>query len=155
VEFNQPEPTVVKNEVEKILSKQENQIIFFIDFHSTTEDVFYTFSIESLINDDLSEERILKRKHGFSFINQWLKELQTKLPGYNVNIVDSLSKSTSPTSDRWIVREFDVPGLTYEVGDETDRELIKKVAVKAAEDFLKRSPFLISHIREEIIEGAK
>jgi murein tripeptide amidase MpaA len=142
VEFNQPEPRTVKNEVEKILSEQDNKIIFFIDFHSTTEDIFYTFSLESLMNDNLSEERTNKRMSEYNFINQWLQNLQKKLPDYHVNIVDSLSKSSSPTSDRWFMREYDVPGLTYETGDETDREIIKKVAVKAAEELMNRSPFL-------------
>jgi murein tripeptide amidase MpaA len=136
VEFNQPEPRAVKNEVEKILSDPNNKIHFFIDFHSTTEDVFYTFTMESLVNNNISEERINKRKEDYHFINQWLQNLQLRLPGYQVNIVDSLSKSTSPTSDRWIMREYDVPGITYEVGDETDRDLIKRVAETAAAELM-------------------
>jgi hypothetical protein len=148
IQFNQPEPRVVKNEVEKILSNPENEIIFFIDFHSTTEDIFYAFSLESLIKNDLPEERLSKRKKGYKFINKWLQNIQEKLPDYRVDVVDSLSKSTSPTSDRWIMREFDVPGFTYEVGDETDRKLIKKVAQIAATEFMKIAPSL-SSAREE------
>ena len=94
--------------------------------------------------DDLSEERITRRKNGYNFINHWLQNLQKKLNDYHVNIIDSLSKSTSPTSDRWMMREYDVPGLTYEVGDETDRELIKRVAQTAAEEFMKNAPSLSS-----------
>lgn len=148
IQFNQPEPRVVKSEVEKILRDPENEIIFFIDFHSTTEDIFYTFSLESLMNDNLSEDRTNKRKNGYNFINQWMQNLQKKLPDYYVNVIDSLSRSTSPTSDRWMMREYDVPGFTYEVGDETDRELIKKVAQTAAEVFMKEAPSLTPLIRE-------
>jgi hypothetical protein len=148
IQFNQPEPRVVRNEVEKILSNPENKVIFFIDFHSTTEDIFYTFSLESLMNDDLSEGRNNRRKNGYNFINQWLQNLQEKLPEYHVNIIDSLSKSTSPTSDRWIMREYDVPGFTYEVGDETYRKLIKRVAQTAAEEFMKKAPSLTPLKRE-------
>ena len=32
---------------------------------------------------------------------------------------------------------FNTPTLTYEVGDETDRELIKRVAATAADEFMK------------------
>jgi hypothetical protein len=32
---------------------------------------------------------------------------------------------------------FNAPALTYEVGDETDRKLIKKVAATAAEKLMK------------------
>ena len=148
IQFNQPEPGVVKSEVERILSDPKNEIIFFIDFHSTTEDIFYTFSLESLMNDNFSEERISKRKQGYNFINQWMHNLQKKLPGYHVNVIDSLSRSTSPTSDRWMMREYDVPGFTYEVGDETDRELIGKVAQTAAEEFMKEAPSLTPLKRE-------
>ena len=144
IQFNQQEPIVVKNEVEEILNRPDNKIIFFIDFHSTTEDIFYTFSLNSLIDDNLNEERIKKRVEGYNFINDWLNDLKIHLPNYSVNVIDSLSKSTSPTSDRWILREFDVPGFTYEVGDETDRKLIKRVAKTAAEEFIRKSPFLLS-----------
>ncbi|MBT8380986.1 MAG: succinylglutamate desuccinylase/aspartoacylase family protein [Ignavibacteria bacterium] len=144
IQFNQSEPRVVKNEVEKILSNNKSNIILFIDFHSTIKDIFYTFSRESLMKEDLSEERKEKRTYGYNFISVWLQNVQERLPDYQVNIIDSLSKSTSPTSDRWIMREFDVPGFTYEVGDKTNRELIKKVAQTAAEEFMRRSPLLIS-----------
>ncbi len=148
IQFNQPEPGVVKSEVERILSDPKNEIVFFIDFHSTTEDIFYTFSLESLMNDNFSEERISKRKNGYNFINHWMHNLQKKLPDYHVNVIDSLSRSTSPTSDRWMMREYDVPGFTYEVGDETDRELIGKVAQTAAEEFMKEAPSLTPLKRE-------
>jgi len=136
VEFNQPEPGAVKNEVEQILSDPDNAILFFIDFHSTTEDVFYTLSLESLISNDLSEDRKKVREEGYGFVNTWLQNLQARLPEYNVNVIDTLSQSTSPTSDRWIMKEYDVPAFTYEVGDETERELIKQVAEGSAEELM-------------------
>jgi hypothetical protein len=42
------------------------------------------------------------------------------------------------------MREFDVAGITYEVGDETNRELINKVAQIAANEFMKNAPTLSS-----------
>jgi len=131
VEFNQPEPRAVKNEVERIIGKG-GKINFFIDFHSTQQDVFYIFSMESLISDDIPVARLDKRKYAFNLVDNWLKNLQNKLPDYKVNIVDTLSNSTSPTSDWWLMRELDVPGLTYEVGDETNRELVDQVAEAAS-----------------------
>jgi len=136
IEFNQPETGAVKNEVEQILSDPINAIHFFIDFHSTTEDVFYTLSLESLISNDLPEDRKKVREEGNGFVNTWLQNLQARLPEYYVNVIDTLSQSTSPTSDRWIMREYDVPAFTYEVGDETDRQLIKQVAERSAEELM-------------------
>jgi len=131
VDFNQPEPAAVKSEVERII-RSGGKINFFIDFHSTQEDIFYIFSMESLISDDISSDRQENRKYAFDLVNRWLNGLQTKLPDYHLNIIDTLSSPTSPTSDRWIMKEFDVPSMTYEVGDETNRELISKVAEAAS-----------------------
>ena len=135
VEFNQPEPRVVTNTIKQVVELGGN-LKFFIDFHSTMMDVFYTLSLESTITDEQNEEekRIAKENH--TLISSWLTKLQSKLPDYYVNIIDTLSKPTSPTSDRWVQRTFNAPALTYEVGDETDRELIKKVAATAAEELM-------------------
>lgn len=135
-EFNQREPRTITNTINHIVERGCN-IKFFIDFHSTMMDVFYTLSLESTITDEQNEEekRIAKENH--TLISQWLSNLQSKLPDYYVNIIDTLSKPTSPTSDRWIQRTFNAPALTYEVGDETNRELIKKVAATAVEELMK------------------
>jgi hypothetical protein len=136
VEFNQREPRIVTNTIKQVVEQGYN-LKFFIDFHSTQMDVFYTLSLESTITDDQSEEekRIAKENH--TLISNWLSRIQSKLPDYYVNIIDTLSQSTSPTSDRWVQRTFNAPALTYEVGDESDRELIKRVAATAAVEFMK------------------
>ncbi len=136
VEFNQPEPRTVSNTIKQVIELGGN-IKFFIDFHSTLMDVFYTLSLESTITEEQDEEEIRIAKENHTLISNWLSNLQSKLPDYYVNIIDTLSKSTSPTSDRWIQKTFNAPALTYEVGDETDREMIKKVAATAAEEFMK------------------
>ena len=136
VEFNQPEPRAVKNEVERIIGSG-GKINFFIDFHSTQHDVFYIFSMENLVSDDLPDSRLERRKYAYNLVAKWLKNLQSKLPDYKVNIVDTLSSPTSPTSDWWLMREYDVPGLTYEVGDETNRELVGQVADFASIELMK------------------
>jgi len=136
VNFNQAEPKVVKDEVNKIFSNGGN-IIFYIDFHSTQEDVFYTQTLESLIPGNFDEEMELTAKENHKLMNNWLKNLQSRLPEYYVNIIDTLSKTSSPTSDRWIQKTFNVPAVTYETGDETNRELIEKVAETAAEELMR------------------
>ncbi len=70
-------------------------------------------------------------------MKNWLNNLQNRLPEYHVNIIDTLSKTSSPTSDRWIQKTFNAPAVTYEVGDETNRQLIKKVAQTAAEELMR------------------
>ena len=120
----------------KIISNGGN-IIFYIDFHSTQEDVFYTQTLESTIPKHFDEEMELTARENHTLMNNWLKNLQSRLPEYYVNIIDTLSKSSSPTSDRWIQKTFNTPAVTYETGDETNRELIKKVAEGAAEELIR------------------
>ena len=136
VEFNQPETRIVTNTIKQVIEHGYN-LKFFIDFHSTLMDVFYTLSLESTIKEEYNEEEIRDAKKNHTLINNWLSKLQSRLPDYYVNIIDTLSQSTSPTSDRWVQTTFNAPALTYEVGDETDRKLIKKVAATAAEELMK------------------
>ncbi len=136
VNFNQPEPTVIKDEVNKIVSTGGN-IIFYIDFHSTQKDVFYILSVESTIDENSTESDRRKAEENYSLMKEWLTNLQNKLPDYHVTIIDTLSKISSPTSDRWIQKTFNAPAVTYETGDETNRELIKKVAEAAAEELMR------------------
>ena len=135
VNFNQAEPKIVKDIMNKIFSKGSS-IVFYIDFHSTQKDVFYTLSLESILLEDYNEEdrRIAEANH--TLMSSLLKSLQDRLPEYHVNIIDTLSKTSSPTSDRWIQKTFNTPAVTYEVGDETNRELIKKVAESASEELM-------------------
>jgi murein tripeptide amidase MpaA len=134
-EFNQPEPHAITNTIKQVVEKG-GSIKFFIDFHSTQNDVFYTLSLESTITEEQNEEEKNIAKENHTLINTWLFNLQARLPDYYVNIIDTLSDQHSPTSDRWIQRTFNAPALTYEVGDETNRELIKRVAAAAAEELM-------------------
>jgi hypothetical protein len=136
VNFNQAEPMVVKDAVNKIVSKG-GSIAFYIDFHSTQKDVFYTLSLESAISRDFDEKMKSTAKENHALMTTWLNNLQNRLPEYHVNIIDTLSKTSSPTSDRWIQKTFNAPAVTYEVGDETNRKLIKKVAEGAAKELMR------------------
>ena len=136
VNFNQPEPRTVKDEIKKLVNGG-GKIKFFIDFHSTQKDVFYSMTLKSLITDNYSDDEKRTAEENHSLMTEWLANLQNRLPDYPVNIIDTLSKSSSPTSDRWMQREFNSPAITYEVGDETDRELIKKVAGVAVIELMK------------------
>jgi murein tripeptide amidase MpaA len=136
VEFNQSEPRTVTNTIKQVTEHGCN-FKFFIDFHSTQIDVFYTLSLESTFTDEQSEEEKSIAKENHTLISNWLSNLQSRLPDYYVNIIDTLSQSTSPTSDRWVQKTFNAPALTYEIGDETNRGLIKRVAATAAEEFMK------------------
>lgn len=119
--FNQPEPKAVKDEILK-LQTGKGKIKFFIDFHSTQEDVFYI----------TKKDTTLKEDKVYEITKEWLNKIQKALPNYHVNIDESLSAPNHPTSDAWAYNNFKIPALTYEMGDEDSRDQIKKVAETAA-----------------------
>ena len=117
VAFPQPETRVVRDEVLRIMEAAGTELWFMADFHSTRRDVFYTL------------DRGLET-HPPGILDRWLGYLDEALPEYEVS--DSPSMLTTPMSRNWFYREFRTPGLIYEVGDDTDRELTRQVAVTAA-----------------------
>ena len=117
VAFHQPETRVVRDAVLRIMEPAGAELWFMADFHSTRRDVFYTL------------DRRLET-HPPGILDRWLGYLDEALPDYEVS--DSPSMLTTPMSRNWFYREFRSPGLIYEVGDDTDRELIRQVAVTAA-----------------------
>lgn len=119
--FNQPETKAVKDEILKLQSKK-SKMKFFIDFHSTQEDVFYI----------TKKDTTLKEDKVYDLTKKWLNKIQNDFTNYNVNIDESLNAPNHPTSDAWAFNHFHCPALTYEMGDEDNRAQIKEVAQSAA-----------------------
>ncbi len=116
--FNQPETRVVRDVYSEILGRPDQELWFAVDFHSTQYDVFYTLA------------RTLETEPP-GITERWLDHIATSLPHYEVN--DSPSGLGTPMSRNWFYRAFGAPALIYEVGDQTDRALIKEVAQTAAQ----------------------
>ncbi len=115
--FKQQETQVVKKKFDQIIAGG-GKIVFAVDFHSTYQDVFYTMP---------SDYEVFPR----NIVINWLSELAEKLPDFKVNI----KPGTSPGKGvfkQYIVDTYSVPAITYEMGDNTDRVLIRKVAQQAA-----------------------
>jgi cytosolic carboxypeptidase protein 6 len=126
VNFNQPEPKHVSEVIKKIVKNSSGKLKFYIDFHSTQTDVFYINPKDPLLENDPA----------YNSLMVWLEKIKENNPDYLVNIDDQLNNPQSPASDSWASREFKVPAVTYEVGDETDRYLIKKIASSAAKSLM-------------------
>ena len=123
VNFNQRETKIVKESLLKIKEEDNVPVLFCIDFHSTQKDVFYVTSKDLTKEDD-------------EIYNQtmiWFEKIREKNPDYFVNIDTSLNNPNSSTSDSWMYNTFNCPALTYELGDETERESIKQTSSSAAE----------------------
>jgi predicted deacylase len=118
IAFNQPETRVVRETFSTILDAPGHELWFGVDFHSTQRDVFYTL------------ERTLETDPP-GITDRWLDHIATELPHYVVN--DSPSGMGTPMSRNWFYSAFGAPALIYEVGDQTDRGLIREVAATAAQ----------------------
>lgn len=116
--FNQVEPRQVSDTFLALKENPDNRVFFGLDFHSTQEDVFYTLD---------------RKRDAFpsGFMDAWLAGIQARFPDYYVN--DSPSDLGNPVSKNWFYEAFGATPVTYEVGDEVDRDQIRTLATGAAE----------------------
>lgn len=116
--FRQPETQVVRDAILKYQLDETPRLAFFLDFHSTRYDVFYV---------QTGEEPVWPS----GFPEHWLDALATRMPQYKVR--REPNSGTRPLSKVWARTTMEVPAVIYEVGDNTDRQLIRQVARTAAE----------------------
>lgn len=116
--FTQPETQLMDKLLQSIEKSPQQDLRFFMDFHSTQNDIFYTIPDESPTNPPL-------------FLKKWLDSLQVKMPDYAVKR-DANHNLTQANSKNYVHKRYGVPTVTYEMGDETDREQIKLIAQNAA-----------------------
>ena len=120
--YRQKEIQVVTQHIVREVKTCNNEVLLGLDFHSTQEDVLYTMT-------DNRPSSI----HGFK--NIWVQGLKDALPGHDP--FDDPYDLNSPISKWWFYLEFGAEGITYEVGDETDRDFVKKKAKVAAIEMMK------------------
>jgi len=132
VAFHQPETRAVRDEMQRILAPEGSELWFFTDFHSTGRDVFYTL------------DRALET-HPSDVLDPWIAHIRSSLPGYELEEAPS-EGGYGVVSRDWAWREYQAPGMVYEVGDNTPRELIREVAQTAARGTME---ILLERAREE------
>jgi cytosolic carboxypeptidase protein 6 len=111
-DFNQPETKAIKHFMEQQVAKG-GKFYFGIDFHSTFEDIYYTIdpkmkgNMPGLVPD---------------LINSVAEEIQ----GYEPNIRPNDLNEPKISSTSFFFYNFGAEAVTYEIGDGTSRELIRK-----------------------------
>ncbi|WP_146532102.1 M14 family metallopeptidase [Rubripirellula reticaptiva] len=126
--FSQPETRAVMDQLVKYRTLEDNdrdeqRLCLFIDFHSTFDDVFYTTPRKSnLFPKDFTQD--------------WLGAIQGRFPKYEVNQVADHNVHRA-TSKAWVAQTLGVTAITYEFGDETNRDTIRSVATGAAEEMMR------------------
>ena len=114
--YHQPEVKQVADYIAKIVKKDKTKAILGIDFHSTWYDILYT---------NKQSAKNLPR-----FKDYWVAGLRNVLQGEE--IVERPSNIGRPVSKSWFLTQFEAEGITYEVGDDTPRNLIVKKGSTAA-----------------------
>lgn len=124
--FTQPETRLMRDQLNRFLEPGMPKLSLFLDFHSTNRDVFYTQTREMT-------------QHLPEFTERWLDQIEQRMqqtyadyeleavPGYNAE---------SAVAKNWISQNFGVPAITFEIGDETPRDMINALSVIAAEEMM-------------------
>jgi hypothetical protein len=120
-DFAQPETRAVRDQI--VALGKAKKLRLMLDFHSTFKDVFYTQSDEAVSSPA-------------GFTRLWLEALGTRLPMYEAKR-EASPVPTPTTSTYWGHHTFGIPAITYEIGDNTDRALLKTVAATAAQEMMR------------------
>lgn len=116
--FNQPESRLVRDKLANITA-DGGTIAFALDFHSTYYDIFYT----------MPEDYPLAPA---DFTTSWLSRLQDFSKGLFKVTEKSGTNPNSGVFKQFIADTYQVPAVTYEMGDNTPPEMIDYIARAAA-----------------------
>ncbi len=111
--YHQPEVRIIADRIVYESKRNKSDIILGIDFHSTYQDIYYTNIVDR-------ETLIIG-----NFKNMWLRSISESVPGKITNEEPS-EPFPSLTSKNWFYNQFHAEGITYEIGDNTPRDFIKK-----------------------------
>ena len=105
--FSQIETSIIYDDIRKILN--DNKIVLMIDFHSTFENIFYI--------QDESETA------GYNFAQFWLLKNLSDKSNYKFAIKPTKNVNNG-VAKNYFNSLYGIPAITFEVGDNTDRETI-------------------------------
>ncbi len=120
--YNQSEIKQFADHIVKDVTERNSQVAVGLDFHSTYYDIYYTTDRElETVNQ--------------SFTDDWLSYIGSNIENYEIH--DAPSGLGSPVSKGWFITQFNAPGITFEIGDNTPPEFITKKGKVAAEGMMK------------------
>jgi hypothetical protein len=111
-DFNQPETKAIKHFMEQQVAKG-GKFYFAVDFHSTQEDIYYTIDPNQKGNMP-------------GLVPDLINSVAKKIQGYKPNIRPNDLNEPKISSTSFFFYEFGAEAVTYEIGDGTSRELIRK-----------------------------
>ena len=117
ITFNQLETQQIHQYLQQLVANGQ-KIKFAVDFHSTRHDVFYTMPVDYGMEDKY-------------FANHWLDALDNAMPDFKV-VTEPGNTPNNGVSKQYFADNYKVHAITYEMGDNTNRTKIDRIAKKAA-----------------------
>ena len=118
----QPEIKQVMEDILKKVNAAQAEVKIGFDFHSTQHDIYYTLP-----------DSIPTNVQGFS--PEWISRIEAQLPEHQTPTEPS--PPASPVSKAWFHSMFGAEAITYEFGDHTPRDIIKKKSEISAREMMK------------------
>ncbi|WOH38380.1 M14 family metallopeptidase [Thalassotalea fonticola] len=117
IDFNQIETRQINAYLEQLVARGQ-KIKFAVDFHSTKSNVFYTMPVDYGVENAY-------------FVRHWLGDLDRKMPDVEV-VLKPGNNPDQAVAKQYFSDKFGVHAITYEMGDNTDRQEIKDIAFNAS-----------------------
>jgi len=108
--FNQPETFAFRKFIIEEVDTSQAKLWFAIDFHSTQTDLFYLHKEENMPD-------------GKTIALEWVHDINAQFP--NNTFSPEPTGVTAQISKNWFMHELHSEAVTYEVGDQTDRDVIR------------------------------
>ena len=122
--FAQPETQAVKSALGRF-ERGEDQIVFFLDFHSTWRNLLYTQADEEGATPPM-------------FTRDWVKAVDARLDDDVYEFTrEARHNSGRPISKNYMFDTYGITAITYEVGDATDRKAIDLSARVFSEEMMR------------------
>jgi hypothetical protein len=118
--YRQPEARQIANSVVSLMKENESRVVLGMDFHSTYRDVYYT------LKDEVQPPTALP-----GFKEAWLQAIEDAIGG-DFLINEDPGMIGKPTTMSWFRTQFGAEGITYEIGDGTDRDFVKQKGLVSA-----------------------
>lgn len=111
-DFNQPETQSVRDFIKEKVDSSGGKIYFFVDFHSTWQDIYYTVDPKQKGNMP-------------GLVPELIEATGQEFQNYEPNVKPSPGTGKRVTSTSYFFYTYGAESLTYEIGDNTPREFIK------------------------------
>ncbi|MDA3905078.1 MAG: M14 family metallopeptidase [Bacteroidales bacterium] len=111
--FNQPETEAVKIFMQNKVAASGGKFYFGVDFHSTFQDIYYT------INPELKGNMP-------GLVPEMIEAMGKEIANYEPNIRPGGLDGPKISSTSYLFNEFGAESVTFEIGDNTPRDLIKQ-----------------------------